>query len=349
MAWRRHLDLAAPAVLCGMLLVGLAALAFLFGSRLVQHSLTEMLVMVVVVVGTSIFVGNSGILSFGHISFMAIGAYASAWLTLPLGLKRLNMPGLPSFLHQLSLPVTLSAVLSGLLAALVALAVGISILRLSGIGASIATLAFLMVVSVGYANWDSVTLGTSSIVGLPSYTGLGTALAWAVGALAAAHLYQVSRHGLMLRASRDNEIAAQAAGVNVVFERLIAFVISAFVVAVGGVLYGHFLGTISVDAFYLNLTFTSLAMLVVGGMGSLSGAVLGVVSLSLLIEALRQVEKGVEVSGLLLSLPPGSQEIGIAATMLVVLILRPKGLTNNKELRWPSLWPAPAGRGLVAR
>ena len=323
-----------PLAVLSVLLAGMTVVAALLGSPLVQHSMTELLIMVVVVVGTYVFVGNSGVLSFGHISFMAIGAYASAWLTLPLALKRLNMPGLPEFLHEISVPVTASALLSGMLAALVALPVGVSILRLSGIGASIATLSVLVIVNVGYSNWDSVTLGTSSIVGLPSYTHLWTALVWALVATAVAHAYQHSSHGLLLRASRDNEVAAQAAGVNVFRERLLAWVISAFLVGIGGVLYAHFLGTISIDAFYLNLTFISLSMLVVGGMASLTGAVIGVVTISLLIEALRQMEKSFEVAGLTLALPPGSQEIGIAVTMLVILILRPKGITNNREVRW---------------
>jgi branched-chain amino acid transport system permease protein len=332
---RRYLRSAAPAVLPALLLAIMTLLVALFGGALLRHSMTEMLIMVVVVVGTYVFVGNSGILSFGHISFMAIGAYATAWFTLPLFLKKLNMPGLPSFLHETSIAVSPSLLLSGLLAALVAFVVGIPILRLTGIAASIATLSLLVIVAVGYSNWDSVTLGTSSIVGLPPYTYLGTALAWAVAAIVIAHLYQISRHGLMLRAARDNQVAAESIGIEVFRERLIAWTISAFIVAAGGVLYAHFLGTISVDAFYLNLTFISLAMLVVGGMSSLTGAVLGVVVISVAIELLRQGEKGIDVGGAHLALPPGTQEIAIAVAMLVILIVRPRGITNDREVRWP--------------
>jgi len=335
MTIRRYLDVSAPAAMPALLIVGIALAAHLFGSNLLQHSVIEMLIMVVLVVGTYVFVGNSGILSFGHVSFMAIGAYATAWLTLPLFLKKLNMPGLPTFLHEWSIPVTPAAFLSGLLAALVGLVVGIPILRLSGIGASIATLSLLVIVTVGYSNWDSVTLGTSSIVGLPPYTDLWVALIWAVSGIVAAHAYQISRHGLLLRASRDDEVAAQAIGVDVFRERLIAWTVSAFIVAIAGVLYAHFLGTISIDAFYLNLTFISLAMLVVGGVSSLTGAVLGVVIISLLIEVLRELERGIDVGGLNIALPPGSQEIAIAVTMLLILIMRPDGLTRNREARWP--------------
>jgi branched-chain amino acid transport system permease protein len=254
------------------------------------------------------------------------------------------MPGLPSFLHDLSIPVTASAIISGLIAALVGLIIGVPLLRLKGIAASIATLALLVIVYIGYSNWDSVTLGTSSIVGLPAYTNLWTALGWAVAVIFLAYAFQVSRHGLMLRAARDDEAAAKAIGVKVFRERLVAWTVSAFIVGVGGVLYAHFLGTISTEAFYLNMTFITLAMLVVGGTESLAGAVLGVMTISLLVALLRQIEKGIEVGGVTFSLPPGTQEIGIATTMLVILLIRPKGLSGNRELQWPSGWFRTADR-----
>ena len=347
MSWRRIADTSAPVALPALLLCALAVPVKLAGTSLLQHSMVEMLVMLVVAIGIYVFVGNSGILSFGHVSFMAIGAYATAWLTLPLPLKKLNMPGLPSFLHSLSIPVTASAIISGLLAALAGVVIGVPLLRLSGIAASIATLAFLVIVYIGYSSWDSVTLGTSSIVGLPPYTNLWAALGWAVAMIFLAYAYQISRHGLLLRAARDDEAAAKAIGIKVFRERLIAWTLSAFIVGVGGVLYAHFLGAISTEAFYLNMTFISLAMLVVGGTGSLAGAVLGVVTISLLIEGLRRIEKGINIGDVAFSLPPGAQEIGIAVTMLVILLLRPKGLSGNREMRLPSGWFRTPSRSLA--
>jgi branched-chain amino acid transport system permease protein len=347
MTWRRIAAVVAPAALPVLLLCGLALAAKLVGTARIEHSMVEMLILLVVALGIYLFIGNSGILSFGHVSFMAIGAYATAWLTLPLPLKKLNMPGLPSFLHSMSLPVTSSAILSGTLAALVGLLIGVPLLRLTGIAASIATLALLVIVYIGYSNWDSVTLGTSSIVGLPSYTDLWTALAWAVIMIVIAYAYQTSRHGLMLRAARDDEPAAKAVGVNVFRERLIAWTLSAFIVGIGGVLYAHFLGTISTEAFYLNMTFITLAMLVVGGMGSISGAVVGVVAISLLIECLRRIEKGIEIGERAFSLPPGTQEIGIAVAMLAILLVRPRGISGGREMRLPARWFAASNRSLA--
>ena len=162
------------------------------------------------------------------------------------------------------------------------------------------------------------TAGTSTLVGIPSYTDHWVGLLWAVIAICAAHFYQTSRFGLSLRVSREDEVAAKASGVNIFGQRLIAFVISAFFVGVSGALYLHFLGTISVEAFYIDITLLTLAMLVVGGMNSLSGAVVGVGAISLLlIEVLRQLEHGFTLGSLTVSAPGGTQEIGLGVAMLL--------------------------------
>ncbi len=169
-------------------------------------------------------------------------------------------------------------------------------------------------------------------------TGLWTALAGAAAAVIVAYLYAISRSGLALRASRDEEVAASASGVDMVRERLVAFVLSAAIIGLAGALYAHFLGVVNPDAFYMNLTFITLSMLVVGGMNSLSGAVVGVVALSSIIEALRWLEKGIDVGFATLSIPNGIQEIAIGAIMIVILMFRPTGLTRNREFVWRR-WP----------
>jgi branched-chain amino acid transport system permease protein len=310
------------------------------GSSLVDdleldQTLIEMLIRLVVVVGIYIFVGNSGIISFGHIGFMAIGAYAGAWQTCCPALKPMTMPGLPDFVLHTTVPFVPALILGGLLAAAVAGVVGFFIMRLSGIGASIGTFAFLAIVNVVYSNWTKVTGGTSSIVGIPVNVDVWTAVCWVVISLVVAYLYQISSFGVSLRASRDDEVASRAAGVDVFRQRLFSFVISAFVVGVGGGLYGHFLGVLTTDVFYLSLTFIALAMLVIGGIGSLAGAVIGVIAISALIEALRQLEQGVEIGGVAIGLPAGMQEVLLGVAMLLILVYRARGLTNSRELVWP--------------
>lgn len=210
-------------------------------------------------------------------------------------------------------------------------------MRLSGIGASIATFTVLLIVNVVASNWQVFTNGTSGIAGVPMTTTAPVALGWVLVALAGAFLFQQTRHCLRLRASREDEVAARGAGVGIYWERRHAFVLSAFVVGVGGALYGQFLGAFSPGAFYLQLTFITVAMLVIGGSTSLAGAVFGTVFVATISEALRRAEEGVHISAL--------SQIGLALIMLLVLTLRPGGLTGGREIPLPR-WPQRAGGGV---
>ena len=211
--------------------------------------------------------------------------------------------------------------------------------RLSGIAASIASFAFLAIVNTVYSNWEGVTGATSSVVGLTRYVDQWVSLAWAAAAIVAANLYANSASGLALRATREDEVAAAASGINMYRHRLLSLVVSGFFTGVSGALLGHSIGVLNPDSFYLSITFISLAMLVVGGIGSLSGAVIGVLSLSLLIEALVRLEQGVIVGGAEFALPGGAQEILIGIVMILILVLRPAGLLAGKDLCLPRVSP----------
>jgi len=312
-------------------LLAIAALTYQFGSRPLNRTAVEMFINIMVVVGLYVFVGNSGLLSFGHISFMCLGAYMTAWLTIPPVMKSITLKGLPAWLLHTQLPMWAATPISGAFAALFALIVGRVIMRLSGIAASIATFGLLGVVNNVYSNWDSVTGGQGSIVGIPPTMTIWTGWLGAAFAIVIAYLYSISRSGLALRATRDEAVAASASGIDMVRERLIAFVVSAFIIGLAGAAYAHFLSIVNPGAFYLRTNFTALSMLVVGGMYSLSGAVTGVVVLSVLIELFRNLEKGVSLGGLSIALPNGVQEIAIGIITIAILMYLPTGLTRNRE------------------
>jgi branched-chain amino acid transport system permease protein len=137
----------------------------------------------------------------------------------------------------------------------------------------------------------------------------------------------------MLRASREDEAAAAASGISVRSVRLFAFVLSAAVVALGGVLQGHFLGVLTVGQFYFEFTFLTLAMLVMGGMRSLSGAVVGTLVVSVVSEALRVAAGGFSIGDTMVPSAQGLREIGLALIMLAVLVMRPHGIMGDRELR----------------
>ncbi len=317
-----------------LLIAGLAVIAALtaLGGDDLQVTLTEMFIRVTVVVGLSVFIGNSGIISFGHIGFMCIGAYAAAWATAEPSFKGIMLQGLPAFLQENQWPFPVAMAGAVLLPAAVAALFGLAIMRLAGTAASIATFAFLIIVNSVYSNWDSVTAGVSSIIGIPTVVGPWTALAFAGAAILVAYLFQVSRFGLLLRASREDDVAARASAVHTVRMRLIAFVLSAALVGAGGGLYAQFLGILTVDPFYLGLSFITIAMLVVGGMASLTGSVVGVVAVTAIVQLLRLGERGVPMGAARLSLPPGSSELGLGLLLAAILIFRPAGLSGGREL-----------------
>src|SRR5258708_37312265 len=144
---------ASTPILLIVMLLAVAISAQFIGSGPFSRTIVEMFIRVMLVIGLYIFIGNSGIISFGHIGFMCIGAYATAWFTIPPMMKKYSLRGLPYFIKDHQLPFLASALLSSLLAAVFALIVGRILLRLSGIAAGIAAVAMLAVVSLVYSNW----------------------------------------------------------------------------------------------------------------------------------------------------------------------------------------------------
>jgi branched-chain amino acid transport system permease protein len=335
-AIRDRLRRLVPLVALAAVVLIIVALAGM-GGIVVQRRVIFALIHVVAVVGLYIFMGNSGVMNFSTAGFMAIGAYTSALLTMAPGMKATFLPDLPAWLATAHLAPLWGALAGGGVAALVALLIGIPIMRLSGIAAAIATLSLMFICYIVLGNWTALTGGQQSLMGLPSYVGLWTAGLSAVAAIAVAFTYQETRGGLALRASREDEVAARASGVRIVRERLVAFVVSGFVTGIAGVLYGHFLGTLRVESFYLDLTFLLITMLVVGGMRSLAGAVAGALGISMLTELLRLVEVGFPIPGTSWSLatPPGLGDVALAAAMLLIILFRPQGITGGREIEFP--------------
>lgn len=326
----------APLVLIAIVAVVAIAAGHMSGGT--QRTVIEALIKLTIVVGMSIFVGNSGVLSFGHIGFLGVGAYCAAWLTIPPDTKASLLPGLPLWLAGMHLHPGIATVLSGLSASAVALLFGLPLTRLAGIAAAIGTFAMLIILYAIFSNWTSVTGGQGSLYGLPVFTTLPVAAVFASLTILAAGLYKASAWGFRLQGSREDPVAAKAAGIDIRRERLIAFVLSAFFVGVAGALYADFLTVVVAREFYLDLTFITVAMLVIGGMRSLTGAVAGVAFVTILSELLRRAEHGVDLGFVTIGGRLGLQEVGLAVMMLLVLIFRPRGLTGGREIPLPRIF-----------
>jgi branched-chain amino acid transport system permease protein len=328
---RRHLDplvqFLAPAVL--VVAVGLGSTLFSSSNEIY---VLNALVSVAIVVAIYVFVGNSGVLSFGQISFVAVGAFTAGVMTIPLESKAGVLPQLFPLLGDHTVGNVVSLLLAASAGGVFALIVGLPLMRLSGLAAGIATFAVLEVTHNILREWTKIGPGATTLSLVPETTDALQATVGALLVVTAAFAYQRSRFGRRLRASREDPAAARGVGVDVHRERLWAFVASGALAGFGGGLLVHLLGSITTEQVYLELTFLTLAMLVVGGLTSLWGAVVGALAVSGLNSFLVEAEQGVDV-GVSLDLPQGTRLIFLGGIMALVLILRPSGLTGGREFR----------------
>ncbi|WP_299847583.1 branched-chain amino acid ABC transporter ATP-binding protein/permease [uncultured Roseovarius sp.] len=325
---RKHIIVSVTAIVLAVVVA--AVLATVLGTAS-ERVLTVFFISLIAVVGMGVYSGNSGILTFGHLSFMAIGAYAASLLTLPAQLKIATLPKLPEWLATTEmglLPATLIAVL---LTCAVALLIGLAIGKLEGSAAVISTLGLLIIVHGIAIGWRDVTRGSQTFFGIPREASLWVAAIGVIIALIVARLYRDSISGLRLRAGRENAIAASAVGVRIRRERLISFVLSAALMALSGALIAHFLGAISPKKFYFTDTFLLLAMLIVGGMTTVTGAITGAVTITIVIEVLRRFEGGFTLAGWDMPAIFGTTQIGIGLIILFAMFRKPDGLAGLKE------------------
>lgn len=321
-----------PIVIVVVVLAVIAVSTSMFGTTVINRIVTVMFVHVVLVLGLQMFMGNSGILSFAHVGFMGIGAYASALVSIPADVKGRSLPNLYEPLLGLQLPFLPAILLGALVAAVFAAVTGFAIMRLSDTAAAISSFALLVIVNVVLSQWNQVTNGPRTLAGLLKYTDLWTAFGWAVIIVIVAFLFKESSLGMKLRASRDNVHAADAIGINVVRARWISFVVSAFIAGLAGGLWAHFITSFQPDAFYFKMTFLILMMLIVGGPQTITGATLGVIIITVVYEGLRSVENNLSLSGALPFKTVGMTEILLAIALVLMLALRPGGIFHTVEL-----------------
>ncbi len=324
----------APELLVPAVLIVATALLGLVVSSYLQAYFLDTLVKVAIVVALYVFIGNSGVVSFGHISFVAVGAWTAGVLTVPRGQKLIVMPGLSHFLLVHHVGNLASLALAAGVGLAFAFAVGLPLMRLSGLAAGIATFGVLEITNNVLTYDQSIGPGENAFSSVPQTTGIWQAAIGALVCVAVAYLYQRARFGRMLRATREDPAAAAAAGISVYRQRLVAFTVSGGLAGLAGGLYVH-LQPLQAGSLYLDLTFITLAMLVVGGSGSLLGAVVGALAVNGLYSFLSAATNGVDVLGWNLTVPVGTAEIVLGVLMTAVLVLRPNGLTGGRELSLP--------------
>lgn len=293
--------------------LGIAALALvvaataLFGGGYFVYVLNLTGVFALVAIGLALLTGFSGQISLGHAGFFAIGAYASALLALKWGLP-----------FWIAIPV------AGAFATVIGALVALPALRLKNLYLAIATLGFGIVTQKMIFEWRTVTGGGGGLqVPTPMLFGLSLAdgarmtgviaLALAAGTWGAYKLAR-GRTGRALTMLRESEIAAGCTGIHVARYKVIAFAVSAFYTAVAGGLYANLVRYINPESFNVNMSIMFLAMIVIGGMGSVGGALLGAAFYVIVPEALRGFK---DAPGLIFGL-----------SLMLVVILLPGGLAS---------------------
>jgi len=295
---------------------------------------------IVVAVSLTMSSGFTGVFSLGQVGFMAIGAYVGALISLPLTWKDpILLPGLPSWLAEFDtsgwpdwLALAFACVVGGVIAMVVAVVVGYPLMRLSGNYVAVATMGFLIIVYTVLIQWDSVTFGSQGLNPIPTYTNVWSAYFWAVLTIYVAWRIRRSSFGRSMIASRDNLIAARAVGVRVHRARLLAFTVCGFLTGVGGCLLGHQIGTVSPNSFYFTTTFNIIIMVVLGGLGSITGAIFGAIFMTLAPEVLRNLETNVTIGPIHWDQAFGLSQIILALIFIAVMILRPSGLMGSREI-----------------
>ena len=326
----------AAAPLLAILGIAILAAISLTAPRLVGDYYVRVLIVIcinaILVVSLGIGNGFTGVFSLGHVGFVAVGAYVSGILSLPATAKSAYLPDLPAWLSGWDLSFLPATIVAGLVCVVLALLVGAPLMRLSGHFVSVATLGFLIIVNVVLINAEDFTRGARTFTGVPLQTTLPWALGWLLVTLLVVARVVYSPKGRAYRAVREDTIAAQAIGIQVLPTRLSAFVIGAFFAGVGGSLYGHYLGSFSPASFYFAYTFSLISMLVIGGMQSLTGAVFGVLLVSILSELLRNLERGFSLGAI--EVPPlyGASQIVLGIIFILIMIFRPSGVVGDHEL-----------------
>jgi branched-chain amino acid transport system permease protein len=317
------------------LVAGLVWLPF-FAGAYAQTLMVSAFITVIGAVGLNMLTGTTGLISLGQAGFLAVGAYTNAIL-----------------LSDYHAPVWLSLPVAGLVASLVSLIVGIPSLRLKGLYLAITTLAFAFIINHIILYADGLTHGSNGIFvngatlfgldlqrGKPLYyLALGLTI---VTILAALNLSR-TRIGRAWMAIRDHDIAARAMGVDLVRYKLLAFMISSFFVGVAGALLSLQIRFVNVDVFALILSIEALAILILGGIGSIAGAVLGALFLSYLPEAIRLLIGVFADSSSTLYTDYIYEIRGIAYGTVIVLFLRfkPDGLIGfwRDARKYWGQWP----------
>ena len=284
--------------------------------------ITMICINVILTVSLNLASGFLGQLVLGHAGFMSVGAYTAALFTMYSGLP-----------IQVAFPLAL--VVGGIMAALFGVIIGVPALRLKGDYLAIITMGFGEIIRVIILALP-FTGGARGLIGIPSVVAKGSpknqqyvvlfSYVFFIAVLTIFVIYSFikSRHGRAVIAIREDEIAAEASGINTTYYKLLAFILAAFFAGIAGGLYAHHVGVLNPAKFDFNYSIEILVMVVLGGMGSITGSVISATVLTILPEALRQFSD--------------YRMLVYSIILIMVMLFKPSGLLGQRELSIKSIF-----------
>ena len=291
---------------------------------------------IILAVSLNLINGFTGQFSIGHAGFMAIGAYSAAYFTVTFGDRIRSALGvLPEFGRESAVLLTALSI-GALLASIAGFFVGVPSLRLRGDYLAIVTLGFGEIIRVFILNIDAVG-GARGFSGIPKLSNFFWIYSFAALTILIVHRIVHSSFGRTLVAIREDEIAAEAMGVHTTRAKVISFVVSSALAGVAGGLFAHYLMYIHTNSFTFLKSFEIIIMIVIGGLGSISGSILGAVLFITLTEGLRQFAQ--------------YRMIIFSLLLIILMIVRPQGILGHREFvtfltrRRKPLGPAPGTTG----
>lgn len=285
--------------------------------------------------------GFTGLFSLGQPGFMAIGAYVTAFLTVSASDKLAIYKIIPisEGMANLHAPFFIALILGGIIAAVFAFLIGFPVLRLKGDYLAIATLGFSEIIRIFITNAQGITNGPTGINRIPN-TYMNLYVVCAILAIIVIFILAMMKtsYGRALLAIREDEVAAQAMGINLFKHKMLAFVLSGFFAGIGGGLLASLVGAIGPDQFKFTVAYDILLMVVLGGQGSVSGSVAGAFIVRIALEKLRFLDEPINFGVFQYPGIGGMRMVVFSAMLMLVIILWRKGIFGDKEFSWDRLF-----------
>ncbi|MDP6307831.1 MAG: branched-chain amino acid ABC transporter ATP-binding protein/permease [SAR324 cluster bacterium] len=301
--------------------------------------ITQMLINAIIVLGIQIYVGNTGVLSFGHIGFGAIAGYTFAVCAISPARKMMQIPDAPFGLADVDLTPLQSGMIAVALTVALAFFIGLALsrsgARSGAVSAVVITLALLFVVHEVAKNWTDLTRGgkiglSFSPFGNATLEGKNWIYVLLISAVLLARLFKETRIGRFTQCAREDDLAARTMGIDPAIQQMAALIISVALVSAGSALRVFELGSINPRLFFFDYTLLTLTMLIVGGRNGITGALAGVVIITIGSELTRKLSE-LDIEALSWILREGLTDLFLGGAMLGFMILRPAGVLGDLE------------------